>query len=54
MSKDVNQEERAPRTVEDVKEMLTKHFSIGVLGEHLFHIFNGSGSTFFLIDFFAQ
>ncbi len=25
MSKEVNQEERAPRTVEDVKEMLTKH-----------------------------
>ena len=25
MSKEVNQEERTPRTVEDVKEMLTKH-----------------------------
>ena len=25
MSKEVNQEERAPRTVADVKEMLTKH-----------------------------
>ena len=25
MSKEVNQEERAPRTVEDVKEMLVKH-----------------------------
>ena len=25
MSKEVNQEERAPRTVEDVKEMLAKH-----------------------------
>ena len=29
-------------------------FAVGVLGQHLFHIFNGSGSTFFLIDFFAQ
>ena len=28
--------------------------SVGVLGQHLFHIFNGSGSAFFLIDFFAQ
>ena len=27
--------------------------SVGVLGQHLFHIFNGSGSTFF-VDFFAQ
>ena len=25
MSKEVNQEERTPRTVGDVKEMLTKH-----------------------------
>ncbi len=25
MSKEVNEEERPPRTVEDVKEMLTKH-----------------------------
>ena len=25
MSKEVNQEERSPRTVADVKEMLTKH-----------------------------
>ena len=28
--------------------------SVGVLGQHLLHILNGSGSTFFLIDFFAQ
>ena len=28
-------------------------FSVGVLGQHLFHIFNGSGSAFF-VDFFAQ
>ena len=27
--------------------------SVGVLGQHLFHIFNGSGSAFF-VDFFAQ
>ena len=27
--------------------------AVGVLGQHLFHIFNGSGSTFF-VDFFAQ
>ena len=27
--------------------------SIGMLGQHLFHIFNGSGSAFF-VDFFAQ
>ena len=27
--------------------------SVGVLGQHFFHIFNGSGSTFF-VDFFAQ
>ena len=30
------------------------NFAIGVLGQHFFHIGNGSGSTFFLIDFFAQ
>ena len=30
------------------------NLSVGVLGQHLFHIFNGSGSTFFLIDFFTQ
>ena len=29
-------------------------FTVGVLGQHLLHILNGSGSTFFLIDFFAQ
>ena len=29
------------------------NFAIGVLGQHLFHIFNGSGSAFF-VDFFAQ
>ncbi len=29
-------------------------FSVGVLGQHLLHIFNGSGSAFFVIDFFAQ
>ena len=28
--------------------------AVGVLGQHFFHIGNGSGSTFFLIDFFAQ
>ena len=28
-------------------------FAIGVLDQHFFHIFNGSGSTFF-VDFFAQ
>ena len=28
-------------------------FAVGVLGQHLFHIFNGSGSAFF-VDFFAQ
>ena len=28
--------------------------SVGVLGEHFLHISNGSGRTFFLIDFFAQ
>ena len=27
--------------------------SVGVLGQHFLHIFNGSGSTFF-VDFFAQ
>ena len=27
--------------------------SVGVLGQHLLHIFNGSGSAFF-VDFFAQ
>jgi len=27
--------------------------SVGVLGQHPFHIFNGSGSAFF-VDFFAQ
>ena len=41
MSKEVN-EERAPRTITDVKEMLTKH-SNGEIQR-----------TFFLIDFFAQ
>ena len=29
-------------------------FAVGVLGQHFLYIFNGSGSTFFLIDFFAQ
>ena len=29
------------------------NFAIGVLGQHFFHIGNGSGSTFF-VDFFAQ
>jgi len=29
------------------------YLSVGVLGEHFFHIFNGSGSAFFA-DFFAQ
>ena len=29
------------------------NFAIGVLGQHFFHIFNGSGSTFF-VDFFVQ
>ena len=29
------------------------YLSVGVLGEHFFHIFNGSGSAFF-VDFFAQ
>ena len=104
MSKEVNQEERAPRTVEDVKEMLVKHsngeiqrtiqncitilqndhvladairlnllseridivkpvgwprsgktldFAVGVFDQHFLHIFNGSGSTFF-VDFFVQ
>ena len=28
-------------------------FSVGVLGEHFFHVRNGSGSAFF-VDFFAQ
>ena len=27
--------------------------AVGVLGQHFFHIFNGSGSTFF-VDFFVQ
>ena len=111
MSKEVN-EERAPQTVTDVKEMLTKHsngeiqrtiqncitilqndhvladairlnlftqqvqpdgigkhmvvlqnrdavldrsldFAVGVFDQHFLHIFNGSGSTFF-VDFFVQ
>ena len=29
-------------------------FAVGVFDQHFLHIFNGSGSTFFLIDFFAQ
>jgi len=29
------------------------NFAIGVLGQHFFHIGNGSGSAFF-VDFFAQ
>ena len=29
------------------------NFAIGVLGQHFLHIFNGSGSAFF-VDFFAQ
>ena len=28
-------------------------FAVGVLGQHLLYIFNGSGSAFF-VDFFAQ
>ena len=28
--------------------------AVGMFDQHLLHILNGSGSTFFLIDFFAQ
>ena len=32
----------------------TLNFSVGVLAQHFFHVRNGSGRVFFLIDFFAQ